>query len=141
MSKTIECLATRRGRMWVAYEPEHGVYGSGRTLRLVRASVEGGLVAAGVTAEVKVTPAMPELEKLRAAEELHTAALAIAVKALALRRATLSDIAEAVGVPVARVRQLLAGSATASDAQPAKAPEECRSVLTCAEHPGAPDDH
>ncbi|MYR61632.1 hypothetical protein GTY54_37290, partial [Streptomyces sp. SID625] len=48
-----------------------------------------------------------------------------AVKALAVRRATLRDIADATEVPVRRVKQLLAGSATAPGA----------------ERPGVPGDH
>ncbi|MGW2984090.1 hypothetical protein [Streptomyces goshikiensis] len=135
MSEVIECRATRRGRTWVVHIREHGVYGSGRTLRLVRANVEEGLALVGVTPAVKITPETPELERLRAADDARTAALAEAVKALALRRATLRDIADATRVPVARVKQLLAGSAAAPGIQPAEAPEECTCVLTCAEDP------
>ncbi|MFD8609520.1 hypothetical protein [Streptomyces sp. NPDC059631] len=125
MTESIECPATRRGRTWVAHASEHGVYGSGRTLRLVRESVEKGLALVGVTREVKITPVMPELEQLRAADDARAAALAKAVKALAVRRATPRDIADATGVPVRRVKQLLAGGATARDT----------------EHPGVPGDH
>ncbi|MFJ4342659.1 hypothetical protein [Streptomyces sp. NPDC088915] len=135
MSEVIECRAVRRGRLWVAHEPEHGVYGSGRTLRLVRESVEGGLAAVGVTAEVTITAVTPELEKLRAVEEARTAALIEAVKALALRKATLRDIAEATGVPAAHVKRLLAANKTApapaanstegSASETAEDPEEC----------------
>ncbi|MGW0673558.1 hypothetical protein [Streptomyces sp. NPDC002746] len=110
----------------MAYEPEHGVYGSGRTLKLVRASVEGGLAAVGVSAEVKIAPVTPELETLRTAENAHMAALANAVKALALRQATLRDIAEATGAPVAQVKRLLAGGVTdaALTAKPADDPAD-----------------
>ncbi|WP_331759392.1 hypothetical protein [Streptomyces anulatus] len=108
MSGVIECQASRRGRLWVAHEREHGVYGSGRTLRLVRASVESGLALVGVTAEVKIIPVTPELEKLRDAEETRATALAKAVESLALRRTSLSDIAMATGVSVKQVRLLLA---------------------------------
>ncbi|MYT24875.1 hypothetical protein GTW69_32145 [Streptomyces sp. SID7760] len=108
MSEVIECRATRRGRLWVAHEPEHGVYGSGRTLQLVRKSVEDGLALVGVTAEVKIIPVTPELEILRAAEDARTAALAKAVEALALRRASRSDIALATGASVKQVKLLLA---------------------------------
>lgn len=135
MSEVIECQATRRGRTWVAHASEHGVYGSGPTLRLVRASIEEGLALVGVTTEVKITPVMPELERLRATKDAHAAAEEAAVKALAARRAPVRDITDATGVPVRRVKQLLAGSATAPDAQPAEAPEECACVLTCAEDP------
>ncbi|MGW5928795.1 hypothetical protein ACWF2L_21480 [Streptomyces anulatus] len=143
MSEVIECRATRRGRKWVAHVSEHGVYGSGRSLRLVRASVEGGLALVGVTANVQITPVTPELERLRAAEDAHTAATAEAVKALALRRATLRDIADATGVPVQRVKQLLAGGTTASGALPAEGPghdsratqSPFESLLTLIQHP------
>ncbi|MFS0691640.1 hypothetical protein [Streptomyces nitrosporeus] len=108
MSEVIECRATRRGRLWVAHEPEHGVYGSGRTLRLVRESVEDGLALVGVTAEVKIIPVTPELETLRAAEDARTTALAKAVEALALRRASRSDIALATGASVKQVKLILA---------------------------------
>lgn len=122
MSEVIECQASRRGRTWVAHVAEHGVYGSGRTLRLVRASVKEGLALVGVTTAVQVTPVTPELERLRAAEDTVAAAMAEAVKALALRRATLRDIADATGMPVRRVKQLLAVGATDSGALPAEDP-------------------
>ncbi|MDW4912549.1 hypothetical protein [Streptomyces californicus] len=108
MSDVIECQASRRGRLWVAHLPEHGVYGSGRTLRLVRASVENGLALVGVTTEAKIIPVTPELETLRAAEDARTTALANAVEALALRRTSLSDIALATGASVKQVKLLLA---------------------------------
>lgn len=108
MSEAIECQANRRGRLWVAHEPKHGVYGSGRTLRLVRASVEDGLALVGVTAEVKIIPVTPELEKLRDAEDARATALAKAVEALALRRTSLSDIALATGASVKQVKLILA---------------------------------
>ncbi|MFD7860387.1 hypothetical protein ACFV6B_39950 [Streptomyces microflavus] len=135
MSKIIECRASRRGQTWVAHVADHGVYGSGRTLRLVRASVEDGLALAGLTSKVEIVPVTPELERLRAADDARAVALIEAVKALALRRATLRDIAEATGEPMAYVKRLLAGGATAPDAQAAEASEECTCVLTCAEDP------
>lgn len=76
----------------------------------------GGLAAVGVRAEVKIIPVTPELETLRGTKDAHAAAEAEAVKALALRRATLRDIAEATGVPVARVKRILVGRE--SDAAP-----------------------
>ncbi|MFD3970131.1 hypothetical protein [Streptomyces cyaneofuscatus] len=135
MSEVIKCRTTRRGRTWVAHAAEHGVYGSGTSLRLARASVEEGLALAGLTGEVELVPVTPELERLRAADNARTAALIEAVKALALRRATLRDIAEATSEPMAYVKRLLAGGATAPGAQAAAASEECSCVLTCAEDP------
>ncbi|MGW0673414.1 hypothetical protein [Streptomyces sp. NPDC002746] len=129
MSEVIECQASWRGRLWVAHEPEHGVYGSGRTLRLVRVSVEDGLALVGVTAEVKIIPVAPELEKLRDAEDARTTALAKAVEALALRRTSLSDIALATGASVKQVKLLLARPAEEPRAQadPDSAPRGIRS--------------
>ncbi|MER6519986.1 hypothetical protein ABT246_24420 [Streptomyces sp. NPDC001553] len=135
MSEIIECQVTRRGRVWVTHVPEYDVYGDGRTLRLLRTSVERGLAWVGVTTKVRITPVTPELERLRAAAAAHAAAEETAVKALAARRASLRDIADATGVPVRRVKQLLARSATAPGAQPAEASEECTCVLACAEDP------
>ncbi|MFI2790954.1 hypothetical protein [Kitasatospora sp. NPDC018614] len=129
MSEALECQASRRGRLWVAYEPEHGVYGSGRTLRLVRASVEDGLALVGVTAEVKIIPVTPELEELRDADDARTTALAKAVKALALRRTSLSDIALATGASVKQVKLLRARPAEDPriQADPASVPTGIRS--------------
>ncbi|MCG7523972.1 hypothetical protein MHW47_05890 [Streptomyces sp. OfavH-34-F] len=62
----------------------------------------------GEAAEVTLIPTTPELEKLRSIEAAHEAALGEAVAALALRRATLRDIATATGASTARVRLLLA---------------------------------
>ncbi|MFD7340400.1 hypothetical protein ACFV98_31120 [Streptomyces violascens] len=115
MSEVIECRASRRGRLWVAHEPERGVYGSGRTLRLVRASIEDGLALIGVIAEVKIIPVTPELEELRDADDARTAALAKAVEALALRRASRSDIALATGASVKQVKLLLPRPAEGSE--------------------------
>ncbi|MFD3815223.1 hypothetical protein ACFWRZ_09155 [Streptomyces rubiginosohelvolus] len=108
MTEGIECRATRRGQEWVAHAAEHGVYGSGRTLRQARADVEEGLALVGETGEVNLVPMTPELEVLRAADEARTVALIEAVKALSLSRATLRDIAEATGEPVTYVKRLLA---------------------------------
>ncbi|MGI5337747.1 hypothetical protein ACQEVS_10260 [Streptomyces sp. CA-181903] len=108
MSEVIACRAIRRGRVWVAHVPEHGVYGVGHTLKAARASVERGLALLGMSAEVVVTPTAPELETLRSAEDAYAAALSAAVSALSLRRATLSDISTATKVPIRRVKALLA---------------------------------
>ncbi|MEU7317449.1 hypothetical protein [Streptomyces sp. NPDC007083] len=108
MNEVIECRATRRGRKWVAHEPEHGVYGAGRTLRLVRRSIEAGLASISVTAEVKIIPVTPELEKLRSIDDARETALREAVAALALRRTSVPDIAQATGETVAQVKRLLA---------------------------------
>ncbi|KOT51156.1 MULTISPECIES: hypothetical protein [Streptomyces] len=116
MSETIECRADRRGRGWTTRVPEYGVYGHGRTLKALRKDVEEGLALLDVTAEVTIVPTTPELEQLRAAEDARTAALAEAVRALALRRATLGDIALATGVPIRLVKQLLADSRNAAGA-------------------------
>ncbi|MEU3355210.1 hypothetical protein [Streptomyces sp. NPDC037389] len=112
MSETIECRASRCGRAWVVHVPEHGVYGHGRTLKAVRVNTQEGLALVGVTAEVTIVPVTPELENLRAAEDAHTTALREAVAALALRRATLSDIALATGTQKKRVKLLLAERST-----------------------------
>ncbi|MEU2086867.1 hypothetical protein ABZ569_33985 [Streptomyces albus] len=111
VTEVIECRATRHGRMWVAHEPEHDVYGNGRTLRLLRENITAGLASVGVTADVQIIPMMPELEKLRSLNAARETALRDAVTALSLRRATTSDIAQATGEPVARVKRLLAEQA------------------------------
>ncbi|WP_370418943.1 hypothetical protein AB8O64_10835 [Streptomyces sp. QH1-20] len=111
MSETIECRAGRRGRTWVVHVPEYGVYGHGRTLKAAHENTTQGLALVGVTAEVRLIPMTPELEKLRIVEDAYTAALIEAVAALALRRTTMSDIALATGVPAKRAKQLLAQQA------------------------------
>jgi hypothetical protein len=108
MSSVIECRATRRGRAWVAHLPEHGVYGHGRTLKAVRDSIAEGLAFVGVSAQVTLIPVTPELERLRAAQDACAAVLTDAVTALALRRTNISDIAQATGASVKRVKTLLA---------------------------------
>ncbi|MFF3788191.1 hypothetical protein [Streptomyces sp. NPDC001933] len=108
MSETIECLASRLNRTWLVHVLEHGVYGTGRTLKKTRENTQQGLALVGVTAEVTITPTSPELEALRAAENAYTAALNEAVAAMALRQTTLSDIAQATRVPIRQVKQLLA---------------------------------
>ncbi|MEU5430542.1 hypothetical protein AB0H73_33765 [Streptomyces olivoreticuli] len=108
MSESIECRASWRGGTWVGHVPEHGVYGHGRTLKAARASITEGLALVGVTAEVAIIPMTPELEELRSVEDAYAEALRAAVAALALRRATLSDISLATGVPIRRVKVLLA---------------------------------
>lgn len=138
MSEIIECRAIRRGRTWVAHAIEHGVYGSGRTLRLARASVEEGLALAGLTSEVEIVPVTPELEKLRAADDARTAALIEAVKALALRRATLRDIAEATGEPMAYVKRLLAVGDTASVLPAASGDDSAQDPGECHHNGGTP---
>ncbi|NEA15449.1 hypothetical protein [Streptomyces halstedii] len=107
MTEIITCEATRHGRTWVAHVPAHDVYGSGRTLGIVREDVREGLAAFGVTGEVEITPVMPELEALRSAEAAYEQALAAAVTALRLRKAPLRDIAEATRVTTPRVKRLL----------------------------------
>ncbi|MFI1884867.1 hypothetical protein [Streptomyces jumonjinensis] len=114
MSETIECRASRRGRTWVVFVAEHGVYGHGRTLKAARENTEQGLALAGVTAEVTITPVTPELEKLRSAEDTYMATLNEAVAALALRRAPLSDIALATRTSTRRVKLLLTERLTSS---------------------------
>ncbi|MFF2618553.1 hypothetical protein [Kitasatospora sp. NPDC058046] len=107
MSVVIKCLVTRRGREWVTHVAEHGVYGHGRTLKKLSEDVLAGLELVGVAAEIELIAVTPELEKLRAVEETREAALRDAVTALALRRATLRDIALATGLPMARVKRVL----------------------------------
>ncbi|MFJ4774723.1 hypothetical protein ACIP88_37455 [Streptomyces uncialis] len=106
--EAIECRATRRGRIWVAHLPEHGVFGHGRTLKTVCENILQGLALVGVTAEVHITADTPELEKLRSAKAAYEAALTEAVDALALRRAPLRDIAQATETTVTGVRGVLA---------------------------------
>lgn len=104
--ETIECQASRRGRLWVVYIPEHGVYGHGRTLKAARESIREGLSLVSVTAEVAITPVTPELENLRSAEEAYAQALARAVAALTLQRTPVTDIALATRTPIKRVKLL-----------------------------------
>ncbi|MGW7089992.1 hypothetical protein ACWGH2_41785 [Streptomyces sp. NPDC054871] len=110
MSEVIECKAFRRGRDWVVHVPEHQVYGYGKTLKRVRENVERGLALVGVTAEVQILAVTPELEKLRAAKDACAAALTETVTAMALRRATLGDIALATGEPTRRVKAIITAS-------------------------------
>lgn len=112
MNPGIECKATRRGRSWVAYIPEHGLYGHGRTLKAVRDNLAEGLAFLGVSTPVTLIPVTPELQLLRAAEQARDAALQEAVAALAMRRATMSDIAEATGARTGRIKALLAQRTT-----------------------------
>ncbi|WJV49904.1 hypothetical protein [Streptomyces flavofungini] len=108
MNEPIECQAIRRGRVWAVQVPEYGVYGYGRSLKAARENTIKGLALVGGDAEIVITPVTPELEMLRAAEEAYATALKKAVSALALRRATMTDIALATRVPRGRVKQLLA---------------------------------
>ncbi|MEU0691564.1 hypothetical protein [Streptomyces uncialis] len=124
MTEAIECRATRRGRVWVAHVPEHGVFGHGRTLTTVRENIVQGLALVGVNAEVTITADAPELETLRSARAAYKAALAEAVDALALRRAPLRDIAQATETPVPSVKRLLAERAAPPQPEPAAEPEE-----------------
>jgi hypothetical protein len=88
------------------------VYGHGRTLKAAARNTTEALALVGVTAEVVLLAVTPELEKLRAAEDAYTTALKQAAAALALRRTSLSDIAQAVRAPRSRVKQLLAEQAS-----------------------------
>ncbi|MFD8249197.1 hypothetical protein [Nocardia sp. NPDC059691] len=115
MTDSIECRATRRGRMWVAHVAERGVYGYGQTLKAVRASIVDGLAHIGVTAEVTVIAVTPELENLRAVQHTYTTALREAVAALASASTPLGDIALATGAPTKQVRLLLAELTAAPD--------------------------
>ncbi|MGI5531499.1 hypothetical protein ACQEVX_30220 [Streptomyces syringium] len=119
-AEIIECQARRRGRSWVVSIPEYGVYGHGQTLKAARENVRQGLELVGVTMELKITPVTPELEKLRSAEDVRTAALSEAVAALRLRWTSLTDIALATGAPIKEVKQLLAerGVLADQDSQP-----------------------
>ncbi|MFJ3793532.1 hypothetical protein [Kitasatospora sp. NPDC090091] len=123
MSTPLECRAGRRGRTWVVHVPEYGVYGHGRTLKAARESTVQGLSLVGVAAEVRLVPVTPELEALRSAESAYTAALGEAVAALALRRATVRDIALATGASVAQVRRVLAERSQVPKADPAAGPD------------------
>ncbi|MEU3907947.1 hypothetical protein AB0F20_29755 [Streptomyces goshikiensis] len=146
MNTTVECQAVRRGRTWVVHVPEHGVYGCGRTLKAVRENTEQGLALVGASVQAAITPVTPELEALRSAEAAYAAALGKAVAALALRRTTLRDMAEATGVPVSRVKAHLAekaAPAAGGDARDA-APDPNAEVTgpACSEPTGNPvDDH
>lgn len=108
MSTTIECRARRHGEIWVASIPQHSVYGSGRTLRALHDDLIHGLSLMGVTAQVTITPASPELDRLRRAKAAYETALAEAVTALTTQGSTVRDTAEATGVPIARVTTLQA---------------------------------
>lgn len=112
MSETIHCPAARHGQTWVVHIPEHGVYGHGRTLIAAQENTRQGLELVGVTADLVITPMTPELENLRSAETTYSTALTEAVAALALRRTTVRDIAQATRVPPTRVKQLLAQRST-----------------------------
>ncbi|MEU2113947.1 hypothetical protein [Streptomyces sp. NPDC019507] len=135
MNEPIECPATRRGRSWSVSSPEHGVYGHGRTLKMAKANLEEGLAVIGVFAEVTIVPVMPELEKLRAADRARAEALAEAVEALALRRASMRDIATVTDAPMSHVKALLASlkaawtkdadGASASEAEPGNDERTC----------------
>ncbi|MFI6308527.1 hypothetical protein ACIBEK_00060 [Nocardia fusca] len=136
MSENIECRAHRRGRAWVAPVAEHGVYGYGRTLEAVRKSIENGLTHVGVTAEVTVIAVTPELENLRSVEEAYATALREAVAALALRSATLGDIALATGVSIKRVKALLADRSTRpADLATQRPPRAGQTLTTNSRHP------
>ncbi|MBL1115443.1 hypothetical protein JK364_24025 [Streptomyces sp. 110] len=108
MSEIIMGQAHRRGRTWVTYLAEHGVYAHGRTLRATEANAVEGLELVGVRAEVTLTAVTPELETLRAADDAREQALRAAVHSLALRRTTRGDIALATRVPARLVKQILA---------------------------------
>lgn len=137
--KAIEVRAVRRGRGWAVHSAEHGVYGHGSTLKRAHASIEQGLAHLGITSEVTIVPVSPELERLRAAESARTAALVEAVKALALRRATLGDIAFATGTPRRLVKTILTSLKAVSAPNSADAPrqepaeDQCTCVVNCAE--------
>jgi len=104
----IRCQTHRRGRTWVASLPELGAYGHGRTLKLTHENITQALSLLEISAEVTLVPVTPELEKLRAAHDLYTAALRHTVAALALRRVSMRDIVTATGAPAKQVQQLLA---------------------------------
>ncbi|MFD9190308.1 hypothetical protein ACFWCA_19020 [Streptomyces phaeochromogenes] len=105
-AKSIECRATRPSDMWVAGVPQHGVYGHGRTLRVLRSNLIQGLALIGVTTEITLVPVSPELERLRRAEAAYEAALSDAVAALAAHGGTPRDIADATRVTTTRVATL-----------------------------------
>ncbi|MDW6058077.1 hypothetical protein SAZ11_08240 [Streptomyces sp. FXJ1.4098] len=118
MSETIEGQAHRRGRTWVTYLAEHGVYAHGRTLSATEANAVEGLELVGVRAEVTLIPVTPELEMLRAADDAREQALRAAVHSLALRRTTRQDIALATRTPARLVKQILVEQAKKDDLQP-----------------------
>jgi hypothetical protein len=104
--KPIECQASRDSEMWVAGIPRHGVYGYGHTLRALRDNLIQGLALVGVTTSITIVPVSPELLRLRRAEAAYEAALTDAVTALTAHGSTAGDVAEATGVPIARVTAL-----------------------------------
>ncbi|UUV32349.1 hypothetical protein NQK81_02525 [Amycolatopsis roodepoortensis] len=112
MSTTIDCRARWHGEIWVASIPQHNVYGSGRTLNALHDDLTHGLSLMGVTAQVAITPASPELDRLRRAAAAYETALADAVTALTTQGSTVRDTAAATGVPVARVTALRARAPT-----------------------------
>lgn len=79
------------------------MYGHRQTLKALQDNIRQGLALVGVTAEVKITPVSPELERLRSAEAAYETALRKAVTALTAQDNTVRDIAWATGVPVTRV--------------------------------------
>ncbi|MEU2231220.1 hypothetical protein [Streptomyces vietnamensis] len=138
--KAIECRAIRRGRGWTVHSAEHSVYGHGSTLKRARASVEQGLAHIGITTEVTLIPVSPELDMLRAADKARAAALVEAVKALALRRATMGDIAAATGTPRSQVKKILASlkdAPTPAVAARSSEQEQAEDEYTCAEDPSS----
>jgi hypothetical protein len=112
MSNTIRCVAQRRGRMWIAAVPEFGVYGHGRTLKVLHDNLAGALALAGVPFDrVEIVPTTPELEVLREKRAAYEEAVAEAVAHMAVRRASLRDMAQAVGMTVPAVKRVLAARA------------------------------
>ncbi|QXV57367.1 hypothetical protein [Amycolatopsis sp. TNS106] len=108
MSTNLECRAHRHGELWVASLVQHNVYGSGPTLRVLHDDLTRGLRLLGVTAQVTITPASPELDRLRRAETAYETALADAVTALTTQGSTVRDTAEATAVSITRVTALQA---------------------------------
>ncbi|MGW4828906.1 recombinase family protein [Amycolatopsis japonica] len=106
MSTTVECHARWHDDMWIASIPQHGVYGSGRTLKALRDDLVRGLALLGMTVHVTLTPVSPELDRLRRAEAAYKTALADAVTALTTQGSTARDTAEATGVPITQVTAL-----------------------------------
>lgn len=98
--------ATRHGDMWVGRISQHGVYGYGRTLRALHNHLTQGLALIDVTTNVKIIPAVPGLDRLRRAEAAYEAALSDTVTTLTALGSTTRDIAEATGVPIARITAL-----------------------------------
>ncbi|MFE0134487.1 hypothetical protein ACFWY6_23435 [Streptomyces sp. NPDC059037] len=133
MSEIIMGQAHRRGRTWVAYLAEHGVYAHGRTLRAAEANAVEGLELVGVRAAVTLTPVTPELETLRAADDTRQQALRAAVHSLALRRTTRRDIALATQAPAGQVKQILAEQTKKDGSQPSA--ESAASVTRTSEAP------